>query len=167
MSWFVRRPSSQKSRYSFLCTSTPEIWEMGNMFVLVSRVAVDLEPVAVSGLQAIKHKVVLIKDKSKCLPVMSWTIQEWGQATFPNSLSPTGLSLGCQCQNWTELGMGSSLLALGAFKHRQDISDRSMGWFLAGGFRWFDSKLHCFSRSKYLLMASKKLFFPHLGTQRR
>lgn len=104
---------------------------MGNMFVQVSRAEVDLEPVAPSGLQAIKHKVVLIKNKSKCLPVMPWTIQEWGQATFPNSLSPTRrLSLGCQCQNWTELDVGSSLLALGAFKHVQDISDRSMGQFL-------------------------------------
>lgn len=133
---------------------------MGNMFVLVSRAEVDLEPVAVSGLQAMKHKVALIKDKRKCLPVTSWTIQEWGQATFPNSLSPTGLSLGCQCQNWTELDMGSSLLALGAFKHRIFLIG------LWGGF-WFDSKLHCFSRSKYLLMAPEKLFFSHLGTQRQ
>ena len=92
-----------------------------------------LEPVAVTGLHAIKHKVVLIsiRASASCYSaVMPWAIQECGQATFPNSVSPTRwLSLGCQCQNWTRLDVDSSLLVLGAFKHVQDISSRSVGQF--------------------------------------
>lgn len=42
------------------------------MFVTTvgSRDGMYLEPVAITGLHAIKHKVVLIKHESKCLPLL-------------------------------------------------------------------------------------------------
>lgn len=44
-------------------------FEIDNMFVTTvgSRDGMYSEPVAVTGLHVMKHKVVLIKDKSKCL----------------------------------------------------------------------------------------------------
>lgn len=88
------------------------------------------EHVTVNGWQAIKREVVLTQAKSKCLPVVPWAKQECGQVTFPHSISRTRqLLLGCQRQNWTGLDVESSLLALDALKHAQDVSSRSVGQF--------------------------------------